>query len=209
MVLAVRFQNLVSLADAPTGTSAKMKTIKTIALAICPAPRMVSPPGKRWAERSPSCLQPRGVPAQVIRHEGRYEVVAVVIARLAAKQERDAGLRAGTLQQLRAQLLGEERIGIADIDEKIGKPRAVLDQCNGIVLAPGLAGIAEVTGQRLDAPWDLRRRRDRRECAGGAIAVGVSKRCCQRAMSAHRMAQDRLPFSIGREMFGDQLRQFF
>jgi hypothetical protein len=38
-----------------------------------------------------SSLQPRGVPAQVILYECRYEVIAVVIAGLAAKQKPDAG----------------------------------------------------------------------------------------------------------------------
>ena len=56
----------------------------------------------------------------MIGHEGRYEVIAVVIAGLAAKEKRDAGLRTGALQQFGTKLFGQERIGIADIDQEIG-----------------------------------------------------------------------------------------
>ena len=52
-----------------------------------------------------SGFQARGVPAQMIAHEGGDEVVAVVVASLAAQGERDAGLVAGGLQQLGSELL--------------------------------------------------------------------------------------------------------
>src|SRR3954454_13660273 len=59
-----------------------------------------------------SGLQPRGVPAQMIVHEGGNEVIAVIVASLGAQGEGNVRLLAGRLQQLRAQLLGEKRIGV-------------------------------------------------------------------------------------------------
>src|SRR5258707_1300621 len=62
--------------------------------------------------RGGSSFQSRGVPAQMVFHEGGDEVVAVVVAGLAAQGERNFSLLAGGLQQLRAQLLFQKRIGI-------------------------------------------------------------------------------------------------
>ena len=45
-------------------------------------------------------------------------------------------LGAGLLQQFGAELFGEERVGVAMIDQKIGEPRAVLDQRHRVVRAP-------------------------------------------------------------------------
>jgi hypothetical protein len=100
-------------------------------------------------------MQARGVPAQVIFHEGRYEVVAVVIAGLAAEHEWNFRFRTCVLQQFGAKLGSQELIGVANIDKKIGKPRAILDQRDGIVLAPCVARLAEISAQRLDPPWHL------------------------------------------------------
>jgi hypothetical protein len=78
------------------------------------------------------------MPAKVISHEGGNEVVAVVIPALATQVERDIGLRACTLQQFRAKLLVQERIGVTDVDQEIRKSGPILNQGNGIVLAPSL-----------------------------------------------------------------------
>src|ERR1700678_1504094 len=106
----------------------------------------------RWGA---SGFQSCGVPAHVIFHVGRYEVIAVVIASVAAKGQRDLGLPAGVFQQVRAKLFGQELIGIAIVDQEIGKPRPTLDKGDSIVLAPGGASIAEISAQRLDPPWYL------------------------------------------------------
>ena len=95
------------------------------------------------------------MPAQVIFHEGRHEVIAVVVAGLATKGQRNTGLRAGVLQKLGTKLFGQELIGVAIIDQEIGKPRAILDQCDRVVLAPGCARFAEISAERLDPPWHL------------------------------------------------------
>src|SRR6202011_3035276 len=96
------------------------------------------------------------MPTHVIGHESRNEVVAVVIAGMATEGERYACLRACTFEQFRAKLFRQERIGIADIDQKIGKSGAVLDQKNRIMLAPSIYAVAQVTCQRLDSPRNLR-----------------------------------------------------
>ena len=60
------------------------------------------------------------------------------------------------LQKLGAQLLGQELIGIANIDQKIRKARAILDQRDSVMSAPGGARFTEIPAQRLDPPWHLR-----------------------------------------------------
>ena len=100
-------------------------------------------------------LQPRGVPAQVIVHERRDEVVAVVVAGLAAQSEGNVRFLTGAPQQFGSKLLGEERICVAVVDQKLGKPGAVLDEGNGVVLSPGLLVAAKITAQRLGSPGHL------------------------------------------------------
>jgi hypothetical protein len=51
----------------------------------------------------------------------------VIIAGLATKDQRDAGLRASVLQKLGTKLFGQELIGIAIVNQEIGKARAILD----------------------------------------------------------------------------------
>jgi len=60
----------------------------------------------------------------------------VVVALVHPQRERDGGLGAGAFQQFRPELFLKEWIGIADIDEEFGKPRAALDQRNRVMLAP-------------------------------------------------------------------------
>src|ERR1700733_2501904 len=71
-------------------------------------------------DRAPvqSPRQSRGMPADMVFHECRYEVVAVVIAGPAAKIQGDVGLRASLLQELGAKLFGQEWIGIAVVDQE-------------------------------------------------------------------------------------------
>src|SRR5580704_14035056 len=101
------------------------------------------------------------MPAQMIAHEGRDEIIAVIIAALATQLERNARFLACSLQQLRAKLLGQERIGVADIDQQLGKSCAVLDEGDRIMLAPGVLVASEIAAERLDAPRYARRRDDR------------------------------------------------
>ena len=79
------------------------------------APNYGAPQPMR-TEDSPG-FQTRGVPAQMIGHEGGDEVVAVVVTFLAAQGEGNVRLLAGALQQFRAKLLGEKRIGVAIVHQ--------------------------------------------------------------------------------------------
>src|SRR5689334_2849983 len=110
------------------------------------------PPRSRRAERSPSCLEPRRVPPQMIGHEGGDEIIAVVVAALTPEREANAGLLACCVQEFGLELLGQELIGIAIVDQKLGKLGAVLDQRDGVVVAPGLLVVAEIASKRLDTP---------------------------------------------------------
>ena len=57
------------------------------------------------------------MPAQMIVHETRDEKVAVVVARLAAKRQWDAGVRAGLLKQLGTRLAIYKAVRVADVDQ--------------------------------------------------------------------------------------------
>src|SRR4030081_3406443 len=85
-----------------------------------------------------SGLEARGMPAQMVVHEGGDEVIAVIVTALAAQGERNVRFLAGSLQQLRAKLFGQERIGVAIVHQQIGKSGSVLDQRDRIMPAPGL-----------------------------------------------------------------------
>src|SRR6185295_3051404 len=124
----------------------------------------------------------------MVGHEGGNKVVAVVVTALQAEIERDARLRAGAFEQFRAKLFLQEWVGVADVDQEIRKSRAVLDQRDRVMLAPRRFVVAEITAQRLDAPWRLRWRGDRRKYAGRAVTAGIRQRDRQRAVAAHRMS---------------------
>src|SRR5262245_12928370 len=110
----------------------------------------------------------------MIAHERRDEIVAVVVAALAAQGEGNLRLLTGGLQQFRSKLLGEELVGVAIIDQKLGKSGAVLDQGDGVILPPGLLFAAEKAAQRLGSPGYLGRRYDRGEGARRAVTVGMA-----------------------------------
>ena len=55
----------------------------------------------------------------MVGHEGGNKVIAVVVTALQAQIKRDARLRAGSFQQFGAKLFLQERIRIADIDQKV------------------------------------------------------------------------------------------
>src|SRR5688500_14708899 len=99
----------------------------------------------------------------MVLDEGRDEIIAVVVAELHAEGEVDAGGAASVGEQLRAKLALEEIIGAALVDEDLRYPRAVLDQGDRVVGAPGRAIGAEIEGERLLAPRHAAGRDDRRE----------------------------------------------
>jgi hypothetical protein len=90
---------------------------------------------------SGSCGQaqlPRVVP-QVVCHEGRNEVVAVVIARMAMQSQWLAGFGAGCFKQFGVQLLGEEFVVqplVYAYAARVGRCRHKVHQRGGVVLRP-------------------------------------------------------------------------
>src|ERR1035438_2551114 len=173
-------------------------------------PFLVAPNTLRLqAPRDRSDAQSRGVPAQMIFDECRYEIIAVVVAGPAAEQQWNCRLRAGALQQFGTELFGQELIGIAVIDQQIGKTRAVLDEGDSIVPAPGRAVMAEISAQGLDAPRHLRRRDNRRKRAGGAIATGMAQGNRECAVATHRMPEDRLALGVNWKLRSHQFGKLF
>ena len=129
--------------------------------------------------------QPLRMPGEMVAHEGRDEIVGMVIAGLAAQRQVDPGAVAGPFQKLRLQLFGQEIVRLALVDEDVLHPCPVLDQRAGIVFAPRLPVRAEIAGQRLLAPRAIERRDDRREGRDGLEPVRVAQGDGQRAMPAH------------------------
>lgn len=62
-------------------------------------------------------FQSRGMPGQMIRHECRNEVIAMVVAGLQSQVQGDTGLFASGYQQCGLKLAVQEWIGLALIDE--------------------------------------------------------------------------------------------
>src|SRR5215218_4576822 len=77
--------------------------------------------------------EPLRVPADVVGHEGRDEIIAVIVAWLHPQVQRDACLLTGTLQKLRTKLRLEEWVGSADVHEQLVDARAVSNQRHGVM----------------------------------------------------------------------------
>src|SRR4051812_13413137 len=148
------------------------------------------------------------MPAQMVLHEGRDEIVRVVVALLHPEGERDAGVAAGGFEQFRSQLSFEEAVGSALIDEDFRKAGAILDERDGVRRAPGAAVGAEVAAEGFLAPGDLRGCDDGGESGYAAVTAGIAKGEGEGTVAAHRMAGDRLAGRIDREIRFKQLRKF-
>src|SRR5687767_13815674 len=100
--------------------------------------------------------------AQVVLDEGRDEVIAVVVARLAAQRQRVACILACLLETLGHQLLLQKRVRKALVHEDrrpAGDARQCADELAGVVFLPELALRAEVSREGLLAPWTVHRDR--------------------------------------------------
>src|SRR4051812_23370445 len=104
-----------------------------------------------------SSRQPLPVPAQMILDEGGDEIIAVVVALLHPQRQRDPGLPAGRVEQLGSQLAFEEAVASSLINEDLRNAGVILDERDGIRLAPRRAVWSEIAAERLLAPRDLRR----------------------------------------------------
>src|ERR1700684_3888309 len=78
------------------------------------------------------------VMAQMIRHEGLDEVVAVIVARLQAQVQRLARPGGGGGELIRQQLFGEKWIARALVDENVPGKLPARDEFAGVVFAPCL-----------------------------------------------------------------------
>ena len=93
----------------------------------------------------PSGTEFRGVKPQMVLDKRRDEVVAVIVAVVGAKLERQSTRRARSLEQFRFQLLDEPLIAAALIDENFR-----IMSCVGCI--PGnLTGVIVVPGGRVVA----------------------------------------------------------
>src|SRR5687768_995314 len=120
----------------------------------------------------------------MVFHEGRDEIIAVVVALLHAQGERDVGGTTGGVKQLRLQLTLQEAVRGALVDEQIVDTGAVLNQGDGVVSAPKGPIRDEVAAERLLPPRHPRRRRDRREGGDASVAAGILEGDGERAVTA-------------------------
>ena len=144
--------------------------------------------------------------AQVIVDEAGDEIVAVVIARMHTQRQRMPGSRAGVAQFLRLQLLDQETVGLALIDQQGQAFAAPGNQFAGVPFLPRGAVVAEVARKSLLSPGAGQCIADRREGRQRAVATGVAQRTDQRPVAAHRMAADATP-CVDRQAGFDKRRQ--
>src|SRR5437764_15192239 len=121
----------------------------------------------------------------MVGHEGRDEIIAVVVSWLAPQHERYARVCAGLLKQLGPQLLLEELVGGPDVDEQLLHARSIFDQRDRVMLPPRRAVGAEIAGERLLPPRHLAGRNDRGEGRHAAETVLKAKPNRERAVTAH------------------------
>ena len=134
------------------------------------------------------------VVVQVVGHEGGDEVVAVVVAGMPAQVQCLAGLGAGQLEQMRVQLHRQKLVGQALVDQDAARdrvrcaarPSGRVASCAAQAAAVG----AQVAGEGLASPRALAGRADRRKSRDRLEQPGVAQRQRQRAVTAHRVAED-------------------
>src|SRR5690606_21369970 len=97
--------------------------------------------------------------------KGGNEVVAVVVAGMAAQNQRLLRQGASRFKGLGIELLLQEAVGQALVNQyPLGKwALRLLHQQRGIVARPGLSVVAQVGRKCLLSPWAARRRGHRRK----------------------------------------------
>src|SRR5690606_5241358 len=128
--------------------------------------------------------------AEVVLHEGRDEVVAVVVALLHAQAQGLAALPAGFGEALGLQLALEEGVARALVDEDRRRVLRRTHELRRVVAGPRFAIVAEVSAEGLLAPRDLGGGDDRRERRDRAVRARLAQREDERAVAAHGMAED-------------------
>src|SRR3546814_12350320 len=120
------------------------------------------------------------MPIQMVFHEGRDEIIAVVVSGAQAKLELDASALAGSLKKLGAQLFFKKTVGFALVDQERRHPSAVLNQSDRIMSAPGSLIRAWISTQRLLSPGDLGGCDDGRERGYGLEPARKTERTRER-----------------------------
>ena len=126
--------------------------------------------------RRPGCNGSTGQAARVVRQmvgdERLDEVVAVVVARMAAEIEPLVGLPARRFEQVGMKLRLQELVVLALVDEDRPAPRTGADEGGGVVRGPGRPIVSEVAAERLLAPRALRGGANRSERGDRRYAPG-------------------------------------
>ena len=90
---------------------------------------------------------------QMILDEARDKKITVIVASLPSHQQRNAGVPAGLLEQVRLQLRVEELIRSALVDQdRRTLPAQPGNQQRRVVVGPGTAVAAEIAAQRFLTP---------------------------------------------------------
>jgi hypothetical protein len=142
----------------------------------------------------------------VLFYKSRDEVIAVVVAVVIADLEIEAALGAGFLEQFGVQLLGEERVVVALVDEDRPPVPGICHRARylaGIVFLPAHRVAAQVIAERLAPPRGIQGRGNGRERRQGPEYVRVTETDRERAMTAHGVAHESVAIRIAGKMLED------
>lgn len=148
-------------------------------------------------------VQLRSMVAQVVFHERRDEEITVIVTLLAPQGKPLAGVAARRLEHFRIQLIDQELVGQPLIDQDGLRKRRTLHELAGVVLAPGLQVVPQITLEGFLAPGTAHWRGDRCKGRQGFVLAGIAQRADQRAVTPHRVAEYSLPCCVHREFLRD------
>src|SRR6185437_451363 len=148
------------------------------------------------------------MPGEMFGHEGRDEIITMVVTGLPPKRQRNSRLGACLAEQIGAKLLVQELVGGAEIHQQVIQPGAVLDERDAVVLAPRRTILSKIAAQRLLSPRHLAGSDDWRESRDAAEALGKIECDSQCSVATHRVAGNALPAEVDGEFGGEQLWQF-
>ena len=81
-------------------------------------------------------MEPLGMPCYMFGHEGRNEVVGMIVTRLHADRCRLSGLGAGIDQHLSLELVDQKSVSHTLIDQQVWQASTIGDERTGIIFAP-------------------------------------------------------------------------
>ena len=110
-----------------------------------------------------SASQAFSMPSKMRAHEGRDEIIAVVITGLHADGRCLTNGGALLYKQMRLELCLQEIVVAALVNQKVWQARTVCYQRNAVLSAPLRPVLSDIAAQRLFAPGAAQRRHDRRE----------------------------------------------